>query len=457
MREDGESNILFLESTHKITSERMLTDPPDLLFYLALALLPVDGTVVGIPLPFWTPLSPYLFLAYILANFCHLKVVVRRYLPFMLLPLFLMLTSFYGWFTIDLHKWVAVKSIGSVVLALACLASLEIALRIKRLPWKPMVTVLMVAYGFAFLVGVTQWSAIHLGSASITEFFERMMYRQYITVDSPWDGPRPQFLFAEPSYIGMHLYGVLLPVYWLIRKSDRVFASRVAKLIFVFAFGSLLMGSGVRIILDSLVALIVILMETTKWRTRRSRLRAIAGLMGIGGLAAAAVSINPRIGSIIRSGLDGDGSFSARIWQSLGPFMGATRQPLTLIFGYGAGNLADATHDGSVRALEILHSIGIPTDKPAYWFRTVGPDNMFTMNAYASFIVEFGLIGFFFGLCALIFLLTSCHSWNKLSVCWLVLVAYLYVQFEGYAFYAIPLYLWYVRQRSAGENSQAWS
>lgn len=38
--------------------EAIARDVSDLLFYIALALLPVDGTTLGIPLPYWTPLSP---------------------------------------------------------------------------------------------------------------------------------------------------------------------------------------------------------------------------------------------------------------------------------------------------------------------------------------------------------------------------------------------------------------
>ena len=48
--------------------EPIVEDASDLLFYMALVLLPVDGTVAGISLPYWTPLSPWFFLAYAVAN-----------------------------------------------------------------------------------------------------------------------------------------------------------------------------------------------------------------------------------------------------------------------------------------------------------------------------------------------------------------------------------------------------
>ena len=58
-------------------------------------------------------------------------------------------------------------------------------------------------------------------------------------------GGHPQFLFAEPSYIGMHLFGVLLPLMWLMRG----YAKRLRNLIVVYAIGAVLMQAGTRIVL----------------------------------------------------------------------------------------------------------------------------------------------------------------------------------------------------------------
>ena len=61
----------------------------------------------------------------------------------------------------------------------------------------------------------------------LTDYFSHLMYRQYISDNSVWGGGRPQFLFAEPSYIGMHLFGILLPLMWLMRGRDRIYAKRL--------------------------------------------------------------------------------------------------------------------------------------------------------------------------------------------------------------------------------------
>ena len=64
------------------------------------------------------------------------------------------------------------------------------------------------------------------------------------------------------------------------------------------------------------------------------------------------------------------------------------------------------------------------------------------MNAYVSFITEFGIIMLAAFLILLLAHVTCNHAWNKTTICWLILLCYLYIQFEGYAFYALWLYIW---------------
>ena len=63
----------------------------------------------------------------------------------------------------------------------------------------------------------------------------------------------PQFLFAEPSYIGMHLFGVLLPLMWLMRG----LCQAVAQLIVVYAIGAVLMQAGTRIVLARIYQVLI--------------------------------------------------------------------------------------------------------------------------------------------------------------------------------------------------------
>ena len=78
------------------TLTRITITPSDMLMFAAVAMLPFDGTKIGIPLPYWAPISPWLFTLYTIINWRYLRDTARRFLPFFLFPLLLLLTSVYG-------------------------------------------------------------------------------------------------------------------------------------------------------------------------------------------------------------------------------------------------------------------------------------------------------------------------------------------------------------------------
>jgi len=118
------------------------------------------------------------------------------------------------------------------------------------------------------------------------------------------------------------------------------------------------------------------------------------------------------------------------------------KHPQQLLLGYGAGNLSDATHQGADAAVRVLERLGLNASAPKGWYAQVTPMNMFTMSTYTSFFVEFGLIASLLLVAMVLWHVTRSHAWNKTTVCWFLLVVYLYIQFEGYASYALPLFLW---------------
>ena len=70
------------------------------------------------------------------------------------------------------------------------------------------------------------------------------------------------------------------------------------------------------------------------------------------------------------------------------------------------------------------------------------PADTFTMSAYVSFITEFGVLTMALLVVLVVIHVARHHAWNRTTICWLVLMAYLYVQFEAYSFYALPLIVW---------------
>ncbi|MCI1674164.1 MAG: hypothetical protein LKI34_08125 [Bifidobacterium tibiigranuli] len=414
-----------------LTQQQLARDPSDILFYIALAMLPVDGTLLGIPLPYWTPLSPWFFLAYALVNWRYLRLTLRAYLPFFLFPVLLVVTSIYGWQTVAVHTNAIALSFVSILLGLSCLASLDIAFARKRLSVRASVTVVVCTYWFAFAVGVAQFIALKLQSDATLHYFAAMMYRRYIRI-------RPQFLFAEPSYIGMHLFGVLLPLFWLTR--DR----RLAVLIPVFAAGAIVIGSGTRIIIDSAVALFLWLLSAVNFRNRKATWGFVAGSSAIAAGGLLAVIINPRLNDLATRGvLAGDSSMSARIFHMLAPMWSWKHDPSHFLFGWGAGNISEAVRDGYAGARQWFDAHGGVANSEINGLANP-PTNTFTMSAYSSFITEFGIVMFALLVVMLLVHVIKHHAWNRTTVCWLVLTAYLYIQFESYAFYALWLLIFAV-------------
>ncbi|TPF93370.1 hypothetical protein [Bifidobacterium sp. UTBIF-78] len=436
-----------------------MTDRSDYVFYAALMLLPADGTVLGWYMPFWTPISPWLLMLYTALNWRLMPIVYHRFRRFLLFPLVALMLSMIGWATVAFHPLPALWSFLGLAGALACLASLEIAVRIKRLDWRHMIRIILIAYWIAFAVGVVQFLAIHLDITFVRDWFSKLMAREYITADSPWGGNRPQFLFAEPSYIGMHLYGVLLPLMWMMRGRDRVYVKRLRNLIIVFAAGSILMGAGVRIIIDTGVALLIAIIETLNLHDRRIRKRAFITSTAIVLLTAAAALTNGRVRSIVEQGpLAGDTSSSARLSQTLTPVIALIQHPMNLFTGFGAGNIAEANRLGTTTAYAMLN--GPDAAAPWWVWKNMSPDSTFTMSAYTSFITEFGLIGLTALVVIVISHISERHLRNRTTICWLILVAYLYVQFEGYAFYALPLFIWGMKTNTASRSAaplSAWT
>lgn len=403
---------------------------------LGIALLPVDGTTLGLYAPFWSPISPALFAVYCLCNWRQLHIVVVKYLPLFLLPVACIILSITGWLRFGIHFN-------------AALGALVIAFHIKRIPWNMPIRLLIAAYWCSFAVGVVQWFSIHLRFEPLVNYFSHLMYRQYITDSSVWGGGRPQFLFAEPSYIGMHLFGILLPLMWLMRGRDSIYAKRLRDLIVVYAIGAMLMQAGTRIVIDSVVALLVAIIVHNSWCDKKQRVRGIAQLLGAVMLGLLGVLADSRLSSIAENGAEGDGSFFARIYQSLDPICGLLAHPWTVLTGYGSGNIINAVWAGAKHAGRLLNGLGMNGSAAVGFAAGMNADTVWTMCAYTSVVAEYGLVGLVLLVIASIVSMTRVFDtaaaghgvWSKTVICWLVLIVYLYIQCENYAFTALPLFI----------------
>ena len=97
---------------------------------LGIALLPVDGTTLGLYAPFWSPISPALFAVYCLCNWRQLHIVAVKYPPMFLLPVACIILSIPGWLRFGIHFNAAFMSLTGLLGMLATLGALVIAFHI---------------------------------------------------------------------------------------------------------------------------------------------------------------------------------------------------------------------------------------------------------------------------------------------------------------------------------------
>lgn len=76
------------------------------------------------------------------------------------------------------------------------------------------------------------------------------------------------------------------------------------------------------------------------------------------------------------------------------------------------------------------------------------------MSFFATFIAEFGVLLLAAFLLLALAWIARHHMWNKQTVCWLILLAYLYAQFEAYAFYAFWLFIYIIATQRYGGHTQ---
>lgn len=426
---EGSEIMNMISPTDTALAPRLIIiDKYDYIFYAALALLPVDGTVIGIRMPYWSPISPILFLCYVCLNWRLLHTAARPYLGFMLFPITVLLPlSAFAWSTYHFRLITTITTALGILGFLSCLLSLHIAFSIKKLSTSFAASIIGAAYWVAFVVGVIEFLALRLDIHSLRSYFAHLMLRPY---------NRPQFLFAEPSYIGMHVFGVLLPTYWMTKNK------RLRTLVFTFVIGAFLIGSGLRIIIDSAIACVLWSLPHIKFNSRRNRLITIGGAASLIAATALVLSFNERAANIIHHGLiGGDGSMSARIFHAFVLARAWASDVPRFLIGFGAGNIPTVVNAHFKSAHQNWNAIGGRNsweinnlNTPTY--------NQFTMSGYTSFITEFGILAFIIFIMLVIIHISINNAWNKKAVCWFILVAYLYIQFEGYAFYALPLFIW---------------
>lgn len=388
----------------------------DKLFLIGIFLLPFENFFFA-PSSGWAAISPLVFFIYVIFQREYFNVVFKKYFPIFVIAVLCAAISCFDYLVLgSVYVENVVDTLGTLVLGLTCLYSFDIYLNIKGRSLDGLIRILVAAYFIAFLVGVVQLIAVKLGIGPLLNGFEFLLKRNYL--------PRIQFMFTEPSFTTMHLFGVLLPFY--MASKDR----RIIWLIVGFVAISLFSSSSLRLVVDSIVVLALVAINYADWKKVKTYFMALVLPCLLIGVLVLAMQTNPRVEHVIEDGFDSDASYASRMFRIEAVLEGFAEDPLKLIAGYGAGNVWMAIQAGYDTALMNYDN---PYTGEVDSLGSSRPTSMFCM--YARIVAEYGIVVMAIILFALLRLNNEVKSrdWRLL----LIVCAYLYFQFDGYAFYAI--------------------
>ncbi len=391
------------------------------LFYIGVALLPFENFSFA-PSAGWGTLSPLFFAAYAILNF---KLITRYIIKYWKIFAFFLVAVILGSITAFIYQ-VPVKSyIDSFVpLALGAVNLISFSIYYnKTRKLGPIANIIVVSYAICAVLGIIEFLAIKLDNYTVVNFIKDISKRNYIGLD------RVQFFFTEPSFVGMHLFGVLLPLYWLTRRKD------VAFILGLFAAEALLLQTGVRVAIDIAVVAVLYFIFLILKHNKAKFIPFILVVLGIG--ASYIYTSNPRVQGIVKEGVYADGSLATRFFRMQSSFIGYRNTSPNYLLGYGLGNSMYPIRSGYneareqydndyIKEVEELGGINESNDAASY-------------SLYTRMISEFGLI---MTVVAILYLFNITDK-SRFPQKWLYssIILYLYVQFESLGFYAIWLFI----------------
>ena len=391
------------------------------LFYIGVALLPFENFYFA-PSAGWGTLSPLFFAAYVALNY---KLISRYIVRYWKIFAFFIAAVMLGSITAFIYQ-VPVKSyIDSFVpLALGATSLLSFSIYYgKTRKLSNIANILVVSYGICAVLGIFEFLAIKLDNYPVVNFLKEISKRNYIGLD------RVQFFFTEPSFVGMHLFGVLLPLYWLTRRKD------VAFILILFAAEAVLLQTGVRVAIDIAVVAILYFIFIILKHNKAKFIPLILLVLGMG--AFYVYDSNVRVQNIVKEGVYADGSLATRYFRMQSSLIGYRNTTPNFLLGYGLGNSMYPIRSGYEEAYEQydndytkeideLGGINESDDAASY-------------SLYTRMVSEFGLIMTIIAFLYLVIITDRSRFPQK----WLYfsIILYLYVQFESLGFYAIWLFI----------------
>ncbi len=397
----------------------------DFLFKIALFTIPFDNLFFA-PSKGWATISPFLFLAYVMLNLRRLRNYRLDKSLLVIAVLGLAISSF-GWIRYGMTPTTVVDSYGTLFLGIA----FYLALRLRYEDADDSVynsdgSLLFKAYFCAFLYGLAWYACSQVASGALG-IFSALEARSY---------PRLQFTFSEPSFISMHVFGVLFLYTCLIR--DEKLAKKLATLGLAFLVVTVLANSSGRCTIDVAVFALLLLAKALFFNSGHV-VRNFFLLAAAIGLLALLMALSPRVAQIFANGVDfySDGSLASRWFRVQAAVHAFISNPFASLLGYGAGNLVVPVHEGYDYAYSLYTNSYM--DEVLALKRSTEIESLFC--GPVKLISDFG---------SLLTVLFIAYFFKRMRGSGLdpfvaVMTMWLYVQFDSYSFYSFWLLLFLSR------------
>jgi hypothetical protein len=404
----------------------------DLLFRIGIFLLPFENFFFA-PSRGWGAIAPIVFLAY---GILHFRDVLR--LGPEIRKILLVLGGVSA--ATSLNYLVFPPQLGNVIdafralaLGIAFLVALVIHFELRAGSVASTLRLLTVAYAVSLGVGVVQFVAVRLGLDPLIAAHDAISKRSTLGIG------RIQFTFTEPSFLSMHVYGVLLPLLVFFRYRPE---SRRLRWVFAgFVLAGLVAVPSVRFVADT--AAVAVLGLVFHLRRMSARGWVVAGLASVvvGGSLIFALHDHPRVRRIVTSGVYGDASLASRFFRIDASLRGYAMRPVSFVTGHGLGNASVPFRRGYEEAKDLFRK-----KRSVYReIRLLAREDTFTPYCMPIRIVsEAGILV----LGALLFALFDPRRLFLFAA-----MLWIYLQFDSYAFYTVWLYLFFVKIAPRSEEA----
>lgn len=396
----------------------------DYIFLLGIFLLPFENLKFA-PSSGWAAITPLIWFIYVIINSKRAFKSILKYKKIIFFLIFGLTLSLINYIFIDVSLKNLINTIVSISMGMVSLVSWDIYFVQKEHGFNKIVKVILLAYTIALIMGVFQFIAIKFHIDYLKSFFIAIEKRSYIKVN------RVQYTFSEPSFIGMHLFGILLPIYMITKEK------KILKLILAFSVCSIIFSSGIRVLLDILIVgtISIICKNLKNWKVIVSFIVIVP--MVVFGFRYV-YKRNNRVKAIINNGIYADTSLAVRYFRINASVLGLKKNPIRIFWGYGMGNSIIPLKEGYNEAIKEYEN----ADNQEV--RSIGKDDFTDDNVsfclYVRIITEFGI---FLSIYLLIYLINLNKYIDKenLFKLYLPIMLYLYIQFDSYAFYSLWIYI----------------